>query len=117
MPLLFNRRTFAGLSLAELDTYRYSVYVIDYDWFYLFCNEYARQKIGYDVTGKYIKRVWEQNRGTLFEPLFQKLQKAVEDKVEIVLYDFSPVTKNKIQIDGFPLEDCYYFSVKDLPAE
>lgn len=53
---------YGQLPLDQLQSRKYSIYVIDYDWNYLYANQHAVTTFGgIDPTGKNIRTVWEEN--------------------------------------------------------
>lgn len=108
--------SFHDLPIDELNKKKYSIYVIDYDWNYLFANEHAIvQTGGMNLIGKNIRTVWNENPGFKFEPVYNLLRENIEQKRRFDLKSRSPVTRKAIEIVGHPLSDCYYFSVYELP--
>ena len=104
------------LPFEELETRKFSVYVIDYGWTFLFANTHAITKLnGTSPAGKHIRKVWEENPALNFQPVFNMLKSHVEGKQAFRLQSRSPVTNKAIEIVGHPLEDAYYFSVYELP--
>lgn len=104
------------LPLEEFDKRRFAVYVIDYNWIYLFVNQYAQGTLG-DVSllGKNIQQVWQEMPSTNFRPVYEQLREAVENKAHTVFKAMSPLTHKWVEIQGIPLSDCYYFAIKELP--
>jgi hypothetical protein len=103
-------------ALSELNKFNFSVYVIDYDWVYLFVNEYAQKRLGnVSITGKHIQEVWQEFPNFNFQPLYSLLKPSVDARQQILLKSTSPISQKPIEIKGIPLYDCYYFSVSEFP--
>ena len=109
-------KVYPDLPLEQLQRLNYSVYVIDYNWHYLFANTHAIEKMaGVNVIGKSVHTIWKENPNFNFEPVYNLLKESVDHKKTLRLSSRSPVTKKAIEIVGQPLEDCYYFSIHELP--
>lgn len=106
---------FTELPLPELDEKGFSIYVIDYDWNYLFANKSAVEKTKFNPTGKNVRTIWQERPEYNFQPIFNLLKEGVEERKSLDIKSRSPLTKKAIEIVGHPLSDCYYFSVYELP--
>lgn len=104
------------LPFAEFDKRKYSIYVIDYNWTYLFVNQHAKGYLGeLSIVGKNIKQIWQEMPANNFKPVYEQLKEAVATKTRVVVKSMSPLTHKWVEIQGSPLSDCYYFTVKELP--
>ena len=104
--------TFGELPLEELDNYKFSVYIIDYNWSYLFANEFAKKRLGQiDVVGKRIQQVWAENPQFNFQSIYSILKPVVDEQQPIQVRFKSPIDDRVVEINGYPLRDCYYFTV------
>lgn len=108
-------QTFETLPLEELQPRKFSIYIIDYAWNYLFANQYAIGLLGTDPTGKNIRDVWKERPEVNFEPLYNLMKESVKKRVPMEVKSRSPLTKRAIEILGQPLKDCYYFSINEVP--
>ena len=107
---------FSELPLDELDRRKYGIYVIDYEWTYIFINEHVRELLGnISVIGKTTPDVWKDFPHLNFQPLYILIKDAVDSKSKIILKSTSPLSNKKVEIQGTPLSDCYYFSIRELP--
>lgn len=106
---------FQDLPFDELNEKKSSIYVIDYDWYYLFANRHAIGLLGMNPVGKNIRSVWQECPNVNFEPVFNLIKPGVEERQPLDIHSRSPLTKKAIEIVGHPLSDCYYFSVYELP--
>jgi hypothetical protein len=108
-------KKFSEIPLEKLNTFKFSVYIIDFNWNYLFVNEFAinnLQKRGRDLIGK---NMWEVFSELQADPGFSLLKKNSEKGITSNMIVTSPVTRQRLNITGFPLEDCYYFTSSILP--
>ena len=106
---------FQDLPFDELNEKKCSIYVVDYDWNYLFANAHAIDLLGSSPAGKNILNVWQDHPMVNFEAVFNMLKPGVEERQPLDILSRSPLTKKAIQILGHPLSDCYYFSIYELP--
>jgi hypothetical protein len=108
-------KKFSNLPLDRLNTLKFSVYIIDFDWNYLFVNDFAKNNLGdrgQDLVGK---NMWEVFSELQKDPGFNLLKKNAENGITSNMIVTSPVTRQRLNITGFPLEDCYYFTSSILP--
>ena len=90
--------------------------MIDYDWNFLFANEHSIAKLqGKDPAGKHIRTIWQENPHYNFQPVFNMLNDKVQERKPMEVHSRSPLTRKAIEIVGYPLDDCYYFSIYELP--
>jgi hypothetical protein len=106
---------FQDLPFDELNEKKCSIYVVDYEWNYLFANKHAVRLLGSSPVGKNIRILWQEHPAINFEPLFKILKPGVEERQSLDIHSRSPLTKKAIEILGHPLTDCYYFSIYELP--
>lgn len=105
-------KRYAELPLNELDSQRFAIYIIDFNWNYLFVNTFACQTINKskdDLIGKSLFA------GVELDPEYSLFLKKVEQGLVSNIITISPVTKKRVSVTGYPLEDCYYFAVSMLP--
>ena len=77
---------FDDLPLQDFDHIKSVVYVIDYQWNYLFANRPANEKLnGFQVVGKNIRSVWEENSQFNFQPVYSILKENVEKQIPLFL--------------------------------
>ena len=106
----------ADLPAGELNKRRYSIYVIDYNWTYLFANDYAKTRLGgVSIEGKNIEQIWKELPHLNFQPIYDLLRDSVASKSPITVRSTSPLTNKTIDIRGLAMSECYYFSVVELP--
>jgi hypothetical protein len=121
MPLKFpitSYDNFKSLPITEFDSQGYSIFIIDYNWNYLYANPFSRERLkGISVQDQNVKDIWNNHREFNFQPLFNVLKNPVEKRLPITLKTHSPITSQSIEICGYPLRDCYFFSVSELPEK
>jgi hypothetical protein len=108
-------KKFSEIPLDRLDTFKFSVYIIDFNWNYLFVNVFAKNNLGErgrDLVGK---NMWDEFKELRTDPGFTQLKKNSENGITSNMIVTSPVTGQRLNITGFPLEDCYYFTSSILP--
>jgi hypothetical protein len=108
-------KRFDELPLDKFDTFRFSVYIIDFNWNYLFVNEFARKNLGErgkDLVGK---NIWREFKELAAHPSFLQLKSNTERGIASNMIVTSPVNGKRLNITGYQLTDCYYFSASVLP--
>jgi len=108
-------RRFSELPLEKFNTLNFSVYILDFEWNYLFVNDFAKKLLGdrgKDLIGK---NMWKEFEELVSDPSFSLLKKNTERGITSNLIVVSPVTVKRLNISGYPLEDCYYFTSSILP--
>jgi hypothetical protein len=108
-------RTFSELPLEKFNSFKFSVYIIDFNWNYLFVNDFAKNLLGergQDLIGK---NMWMQFKELEVDPSFKLLRKNAENGITTNLTVTSPVLGKRLNVTGYSLEDCYYFSASILP--
>ena len=66
---------FSELPLNDFNSFKFSVYVLDKDWNYLFVNEFVKNNLGIrasDLTGK---NMWVEFKELAIDPSFILLKK------------------------------------------
>lgn len=106
---------FGDLPLDELNNLKFSVYIIDFDWNYLFVNEFVKKNLGargMDLVGK---NMWREFKELVDDPTFSLLKRNMEKRVLTNVVTTSPINGQRLNIIGYALEDCYYFTSSILP--
>lgn len=109
-------RLYRELPLSELSTLPYSVYIVDYDWRYLFINDNAKKilgSLGEELIGRSALEVFKD---PLFNDVFEKLTYNLEKKLPLDVTTYSPLRTSQTRIKGYPLNDCYVFCSVPMPA-
>lgn len=110
-----NYRNFSELPLDKFDTFKFSVYIIDFDWNYRFVNEFARINLGTRAENIIGKNMWKEFPELEKDPVFNQLKEKMDARVPCSFETMSPVNGKRLYITGFPLDDCFYFTASILP--
>jgi PAS domain-containing protein len=108
-------KRFSELPLDKFNTLKFSVYILDFEWNYLFVNEFAKSilgKRGEELVGKNMWEVFDELR---HDPSFKEMRIKMEKKVTTNIIVVSPIHGQRQNITGYALEDCLYFSSSILP--
>ncbi|HEX6224737.1 MAG TPA: hypothetical protein VFZ52_10015 [Chryseolinea sp.] len=108
-------KKFSDLPLDRLNTVKFSVYIIDFNWNYLFVNDFAKNNLRDRGTNLVGMNMWDVFHELRTDPGFNLLKKNSEKGITSNIILTSPVTGQRLNITGFPLEDCYYFTSSILP--
>jgi hypothetical protein len=108
-------KKFAELPLEKFNNFKFSVYIIDFNWNYLFVNEFAKNNLGLRGNDLIGKNMWEAFKELQDDPSFKVLKKNSENGIVTNMIVTSPVNGKRLNITGYPLDDCYYFSSSILP--
>lgn len=106
---------FSELPLEQFENFKFSVYVLDFNWNYLFVNQFVKQNLrakGEDLVGK---NMWETFKELANDPSFLLMKKNSENGKETNMITTSPISSQKINIVGYNLKDCYLFFSSILP--
>lgn len=108
-------KSFNELPLGLFDTFRYSVYILDFKWNYLFVNNFVKANLGSRGSNLFGKNMWEEfpelGRDAQFVRMRQEVEKGKHTNFTLI----SPITNKRLHVIGHPLSDCYYFSSSILP--
>jgi hypothetical protein len=107
--------SFSDLPLAELNAVKFSVYITDFSWNYLFVNDFVKKNLGVrgmDLVGK---NMWQEFKELAEDATFNLLKKNMEKRVLTNVVATSPINGQRLNIIGYALEDCYYFTSSILP--
>lgn len=88
---------------------------MDFTWNYLFVNAFAQNNLGERGRNLVGQNMWEVFVELTTDPSFLTLRKNSESGIRSNIITTSPVTRQRLNITGFPLEDCYYFTSSILP--
>jgi hypothetical protein len=109
--------SFSELVLEEYNTLRYSIYVLDFDWNYLFVNQFVLdnlKKTKEDLLGK---NMWTTFTELNEDPYFVQMKIDVEKGKPINFVSNSPLTNQRLNVVGTRLKDCYFFYSSILPKK
>jgi hypothetical protein len=108
-------QTFADLPLEDFNRLRFSVYIIDFDWNYLFVNDFVQGNLGEKGKNLVGKNMWRTFTQLASDPVFQKLKANMDKRIITNIVTTSPLNFQRLNIIGYPLQDCFYFSSTILP--
>jgi|SRR6476469_6169964 len=113
---IFNYKRFSELPLKRLDNQKFSIYLIDFNWNYLFANIFSFQvhnKERSDLVGQNLWQLLKEKMDvdTEFKSFVRKIQEGQPASIQTI----SAFSKKRVDVSGYPLEDCYYFAVTILP--
>jgi hypothetical protein len=108
-------KKFSELPFEKFNTLKFSVYIIDFNWNYLFVNDFVKQNLGDRASNLIGKNMWEEFKVLAADPSFQLLKKNTERGVSSNIIVTSPIDGKRLNITGYSLQDCYYFSSSILP--
>lgn len=106
---------FEELPLTRFNELNFSIYIIDFEWNYMFVNDFVKKNLGARAENLIGKNMWEAFPELAADPSFQQMKRNTEKRVVTNLTVISPVNSQRINIVGYPLEDCFYFSSSILP--
>lgn len=113
-PLVGYKR-FAELPLEEFNHRSFSVYILDFEWNYLYINAFVRKNLGSRAENLVGKNMWEQFPTLKHDIFFTEFKSKLESKGVFAGVSTSPITGQKLNVAGYALEDCYYCTASILP--
>jgi hypothetical protein len=108
---------FKDLPVSSFDKAPYSVYVIDFDWNYLFVNKFVAKNLGRKGVHLEGKNIWKTFPELAMDFSFQGMKKRAEKGLESDFVTISPITSQKLNITGKRLKDCYLFTSSIMPKK
>jgi hypothetical protein len=106
---------FDELPLTRLNELNFSIYILDFNWNYMFVNEFVRKNLGSRAENLVGKNMWTVFPELAADPSFQQMKRNAEKRVLTNVTVISPINSQRINIIGYPLDDCFYFSSSILP--
>ena len=106
---------FAELPIEELNRLKFPVYILDFNWNYLFVNKAVEEHLGERANNLHGKNMWETFPELAADPAYKELKKKIEKGVVPRIETVSPITAKRLSITGYALKDCYYFAASVLP--
>jgi hypothetical protein len=110
-----NYARFSDVPLARLEELKFSVYLLDFDWNYLFVNQFVKNNLGQRGQNLIGKNMWKTFPELSTDTAFIQLRKNMENSIVTLLETASPINNQRLKITGYRLEDCYYFTATILP--
>ena len=112
---IYNYTCFSELPLEQLNQLNFSVYILDFEWNYLFVNNFACKRLNKSSGDLLGANMWEMYKELQTDPVYMQMKKNAANGIASDLTTISPVTGHRVNIKDYRLEDCYYFSVSTLP--
>lgn len=112
---IYEYKAFHELPLDKFNTFKFSVYILDFQWNYLFVNDFVKTNLGdrgRDLIGK---NMWSTFPELASDPVFVQLREKMERRITVNAETNSPLTSHRLHITGYPLEDSYFFTSSILP--
>ena len=112
---IYEYKAFRELPFDKFNTFKFSVYIVDFEWNYLFLNDFAKNNLGdrgADLVGK---NMWAVFPELAHDSMFIQLRDKMERRITCNLETNSPLTGRRLHITGYPLDDCYFFTSSILP--
>lgn len=116
----FNIQTyklFKELPLNVLHKLPFPIYVVDYNWKYLFINSKGRDIFGDSADNLIGVSALAFFSEAKFKPVFDKIKAGLETRITCDVTLYSPLRGRQVRIKGYPLEDCYYFCSIIVPGK
>lgn len=110
-------RRFSELPLEKFNEFRFSVYLLDFDWNYLFVNKFVTENLGprgKDLIGR---NMWTEFPQLAADSSFIQLRETLNRRVPWSFDTQSPVTAQRLYVTGYPLEDCLYCTSSIIPEK
>jgi hypothetical protein len=108
---------FSALPLKEFDSLKFGVYFLDYQWNYLYVNEYVQRNLGNRGESLVGKNMWSSFSELAHDTSFIKLKTDTEKGLAVNITTTSPISGQRLNIIGYPLKDCYFFCASQLPKK
>lgn len=108
---------FEDLKLEEFNSLKYAVYVINDQWNYLFVNDHAKRNLGERGSDLIGKNMWTQFEELGSDPAFVRMRAEIEKGMPVNITTNSPINDQRLNIVGYPLQDCYFFYASQLPKK
>ena len=121
MKVIMNKYDISGYSklselpLDEFETMKFTIYVLDKFWNYIYLNFHGENILNCDREDLIGKNMWEHFGALSIDPTFIDLRKKSELGLNTNYLTISPLNSKKLNILGYPLSDCYLFFVSILP--
>lgn len=105
----------ADLDFTEFNQLKYSVYVLDFNWNYIFVNDFVKQNLGTKGESLQGKNMWKTFTELAEDFSFLQLKQDAEKGKEVNFITTSPLTSQRLHVKGYSLKDCYFFYSSILP--
>jgi hypothetical protein len=112
-----NYSKFSEVPLSILEELKFSIYLLDFDWNYLFVNQFVKMNLGERGENLIGQNMWKTFPELTSDTAFAQLKKNMENGIVTLLETASPINSQRLKITGYRLEDCYYFTATILPSK
>ncbi len=115
--VISREKSFDELDLENFNKMKFSVYLIDFKWHYLFVNDFVKQTLGErgkDLDGK---NLWDTFAELAEDLSFMQMKTDMETGKAVNFITTSPVTGQRLKVNGYSLKDCYLFYTSILPKK
>ena len=112
-----NYKTFSELPLEQFNSQGYPIFIVDFDWNYLFVNDFVRRQVGDRAGNLKGKNMWIAFKPLTADPVFRRLRSNLDKRIITNIVVTSPMTFQLLNIVGYPLDDCFYFSMTPIPEK
>src|SRR5689334_13317241 len=106
---------FDQLPLDKLNSLNFSVYILDFNWCYLFVNDFVKKNLGQRGEDLIGKNMWQEFPELAADASFSELRKKLDQRIDVNLITVSPVNSQRLNIVGYALDDCFYCTASVLP--
>src|SRR5215204_2039079 len=93
---------FAELPLSRFNELNFSIYILSFDWVYMFVNDFVKKNLGQRANDLIGKNMWEVFPELATDASFQRMKRNAEERVLTNLTVISPVSSQRINIVGYP---------------
>jgi hypothetical protein len=108
-------KRFSELPLDQLRRLKFMVYIIDFNWNYIFVNDSVKANLGERGDALIGKNMWDEFKELAADPSFNQMRRKIEQGATVNMETISPINGKRLNITGYRLEDCYYFASSILP--
>jgi hypothetical protein len=112
---IYNFKNCAELPYEDLNALKFAVYILDFNWNFLFANSIGCSNLKATLDDLKGENLWKMFGNTNNDPQFKTIITDVESRRASNITTVSAITGRRVNVTGYPLEDCYYFSVSLLP--
>lgn len=110
-------KTFSDLPLEQFNSLGYPIFIVDFDWNYLFVNDFVKSQVGDRAGNLAGKNMWTAFKPLATDPVFRRLRSNLDNRIITNIVVTSPLTFQLLNIVGYPLDDCFYFSMTPIPEK
>lgn len=109
--------SYTELDLGEFNKLKYGIYLIDFNWNYIFVNDFVRANLGERGQGLAGKNMWATFTELAEDFTFTQLKQDAEKGLPVNFITTSPITRQRVSVKGYSLKDCYLFYSSILPQK